>query len=156
MYSVEAASELSLQHRHDGPWGGGAVAMETDKKMDKVECTIPVLPVADLATSVAYYTNTLGFTLDWGDIHADSVCSVSRDGRPIMLMKQKAPVPTWVWIGLEDESLFDEYRAKGVRVLQEPRNCTWAYEMKIADMDGNVLWLGTEPRTDEPYFEANS
>jgi len=125
-----------------------------NENAQKVECTIPILPVADLAASVAFYRNTLGFKLAWGDVQADSVCSVLRDGCPIMLMKQAAPVsPTWVWIGLEDESLFDDYPAKGARVVQEPRNRPWAYEMKIADLDGNVLWLGTEPRADEPFWE---
>jgi len=124
--------------------------MPTENKSLKVECTIPVLPVSDLAASVEFYTDILGFSLDWGDVQNDSVCSVSRDGRPIMLMKRPAPSPpTWVWIGLEDDSLFDEVRAKGVKVLQEPLNRPWAYEMKIADIDGNVLWLGSEPRANE-------
>jgi predicted lactoylglutathione lyase len=119
---------------------------------EKVECTIPVLPVADLAASVDFYTNTLGFQLDWGDVQNGTVCSVSRDGRPIMLMKHFKPVsPVWIWIGLTDESLFDEYRAIGAKVLQEPRNFTWAYEMKFEDIDGNVLWLGAEPRKNQPY-----
>jgi predicted lactoylglutathione lyase len=121
---------------------------------DKVECTIPVLPVADLAASVDFYTNSLGFQLDWGDVQYGTVCSVSRDGRPIMLMKHSKPVsPVWTWIGLADESLFDEYRTNGAKVFQEPRNFTWAYEMKFEDIDGNVLWLGTEPRKNEPYAD---
>ena len=123
--------------------------MTTNSK--KVENTIPVLPVSDLAASIAFYTTTLGFTLDW---NTSAVCSVSRDGHPIMLLKSAGPVSSnWVWIGLEDESLFDEYKAKGVRVVQEPLNRRWAYEMKIADLDGNVLWLGTEPRANQPYSE---
>lgn len=125
-----------------------------DKAPSTVECTIPILPVADLAASVAFYRNTLGFTLDWGDVHAGGVCSVSRDGRPIMLMKQTPPVPpAWVWIGLEDESLIEQCRSNGVQVVQEPQNRAWAYEMKIADLDGNVLWLGTEPKLDEAVRE---
>ena len=63
-----------------------------DKNTHKVECTIPVLPVANLAASVGFYTQTLGFVLDWGNADADSVCSVSKDGRPIMLMERPAPV----------------------------------------------------------------
>jgi len=125
-----------------------------EKAPSKLECTIPILPVADLAASVAFYTERLGFILDWGDLQADSVCSVSRDGRPIMLLRQTPPItPSWVWIGLEDESLFEQYRAQGVRVLQEPQNHAWAYEMKFADLDGNVLWLGTEPRMEEAAGE---
>ena len=120
----------------------------------KVECTIPILPVSNLAASVDFYTNSLGFKLDWGDIHQGTHCSVSRDGRPLMLMQQSQLVsPVWVWIGLADETLFTELQAKGVQVLQEPRNCTWAYEMKFEDIDGNTLWMGTEPRKHEPFAD---
>jgi predicted lactoylglutathione lyase len=117
----------------------------------QVECTIPILPVRNLARSVDFYTKTLGFQLDWGDAQKDTVCSVSRDGRPIMLLQQEKPgSPAWVWIGA-DEALFQAYRAKGVKVFQEPRNCSWAYEMKFEDPDGNILWLGSDPKRDQPF-----
>ncbi len=35
----------------------------------------------------------------------------------------------------------------GAEVLAPPANKHWAYEMTIADPDGNVLWLGDEPRS---------
>jgi catechol 2,3-dioxygenase-like lactoylglutathione lyase family enzyme len=44
-----------------------------------VECTIPVLPVSDLQRSVQFYTETLGFVLDWGGDQGATICSVSRD-----------------------------------------------------------------------------
>ena len=116
-----------------------------------VECTIPVLPVSDLAASVGFYTKAMGFKLDWGDIHHGHVCSVSRDGCSIMLMKCSSPAsPAWVWIGLKDESLFQQFRSNGAKALQEPKNFSWAYEMKFEDIDGNILWIGTEPRKHEP------
>ncbi|MEZ5385989.1 MAG: aldo/keto reductase [Prosthecobacter sp.] len=70
----------------------------------EVECTIPILPVGDLERSIRFYTETLGFKLDWS---SGPVCSVSRDGRPIML-RQATPVAaaSWVWIGLESDALF--------------------------------------------------
>ena len=37
--------------------------------------------------------------------------------------------------------------------MQEPENWNWGYEMKIADPDGNVLWLATSPREDLPQRE---
>jgi len=55
--------------------------------------------------------------------------------------------PSCVWIGLESDRLFWEFKNRGVSVLQEPTNRPWAYEMKVRDLDGNVLWLGTEPKT---------
>jgi predicted lactoylglutathione lyase len=116
-----------------------------------VENTIPILPVRDLRASVGFYVDTLGFTLDWGGAEGDTICSVSRDGCSIMLSQsEKIGSPAWVWIGLEDDSLFHSYRSCGVKVVQEPRNYSWAYEMKFADIDGNVLWLGTEPKPDTP------
>jgi predicted lactoylglutathione lyase len=123
----------------------------------QVECTIPILPVRDLARSIAFYRDTLGFKLDWGGGEGATICSVSRDHCSIMLVQK--PVgdrPTWVWVGLEDDSLFDAYRAKGVKVLQEPRNYSWAYEMKFENPDGNVLWLGTEPKADAPYEDQTT
>ena len=113
-----------------------------------VGCTIPVLPVSDERRAIKFYTEKLGVTVDW---ESDTICSVSRDSCHIML-SQAVPNPGsgWVWIGLEDDSLFAEYEHREVAVVQEPRNFSWTYEMKFADPDGNVLWLGTECRDDLP------
>jgi predicted lactoylglutathione lyase len=128
-----------------------------DEPGRQVECTIPILPVRNLANSIAFYTGRLGFKLDWGDAEGDAVCSVSRDKCSIMLMvKQRFDAPSWVWIGLEDASLFDVYQARGVRVVQPPRNCSWAYEVKFEDIDGNILWMGTEPRADLPFEDQRN
>ena len=116
----------------------------------QVECAIPVLPVANLARSIRFYTVKLGFRLDW---RGRIVGSVSRDGRPIMLRQRNSrekTAPVWVWIGLRSDSLFKRFRARRVKVLQEPQNHTWAYDMMFADPDRNVLWLGTERRRDLP------
>ncbi|HCN78955.1 MAG TPA: bleomycin resistance family protein [Verrucomicrobiales bacterium] len=118
----------------------------------QIECAIPILPVSDLARSVVFYTGPLGFKLDWGGGEDSCICSVSRDGCAIMLsQRDMISEPAWVWIGCEDESPFEMWRSNGVKVHQEPRNCSWAYEMKFEDLDGNILWLGTEPRRDEPF-----
>ena len=42
-------------------------------------------------------------------------------------------------------ALFEEFRSKGVKILQEPQNHQWAYEMKFEDQDGNVLWVALKP-----------
>ena len=113
---------------------------------DVVENTIPVLGVKDLDASITFYTDTLGFKLDW---RTDKVCSVSRDGCAIMLSQDdQRNRHSWVWIGLQDDSLFEVYRNRGVTVHQEPKNRSWAYEMKFEDIDGNVLWLGAGPKRD--------
>lgn len=123
----------------------------------QVECTTPILPVSDLRNALRFYTGPLGFSLDWGGEPTSRIASVSRDGCALML-SETGPDPSraWVWIGLEDETLFHEFRNAGVTIRQEPRNFTWAYEMKFEDPDGNVLWLGTEPRQDLPFEDSAS
>lgn len=121
----------------------------------QVENTIPVLPVRDLARSITFYTETLGFQLDWGGGEGSLICSVSRNGCSIILSQlQEFVSPSWVWIGLKNDSLFKTYIKKGVKVLQGPKNFSWAYEMKFLDVDENVLWLGTEPQKDLPLEDA--
>ncbi len=113
----------------------------------EIENTIPVIPVADLNRSLRFYTGVLGFSLDWGGADGDAICSVSRDGHCIMLSRQvEIRAPSCVWVGLASDRLFAELADKGVAILQEPEDHPWAYDMKIQDPDGNVLWLGTEPR----------
>lgn len=118
-----------------------------------VECAIPVLPVSHLARSIRFYTRKLSFKLDW---RGSVVCSVSRDGKAIMLRQKNSrekTAPVWVWIGLNSDRLFKSFRTKRVKVLQEPRNHEWAYDMMFADPDGNVLWLGTERKKNIPLAD---
>jgi predicted lactoylglutathione lyase len=114
--------------------------------------TIPVLPVADIKRSIPFYTDTLGWKLDWS---GEKICSVSRDGSHLML-SQLIPVTSGscAWIGLPNDTLIEAYRKAGVTIVQEPQNWSWGYEMKIADLDGNVLWLGTATRSDLPQVDA--
>jgi predicted enzyme related to lactoylglutathione lyase len=113
-----------------------------------VECIIPILNVASVAASVAYYTRDLGFKTDWG---AGGMASVSRDGRAIMLCQGGQGQPgTWVWIGVDDiEPLYADVVAKGARVRLRPTSFAWAYEMQLEDPDGHVLRFGSEPKRGE-------
>ena len=110
------------------------------------ECANPILRVADMARSVRYYVDVLGFrNADWGN---DEFTSVGRDGAGIYLCHGAQGQPgTWVWIGVEDvESLYEEYQARGAIVRESPKNYSWAYEMRIEDPDGHVLRFGSEPK----------
>ena len=121
---------------------------------NKIECTVPVLPVKRLKDSIRFYTEFLGFQVDWGGEEGKLIGSVSRDDCTIMLSEMHGEKkPTYVWIGLTDDSLFAEYMSKGIKIVQEPTNQTWAYDMKIEDIDANVLWLGTAPKTDIPFCD---
>ena len=79
--------------------------------------------------------------------------SVSRDRCCIFLCEGDQGNPgTWAWIGIGDaDALFEEYRGTGAKVRHPPTNYPWAYEMQVADPDGNVLRLGSDPKVGEPF-----
>jgi uncharacterized glyoxalase superfamily protein PhnB len=108
-----------------------------------IENTIPILAISNLERSIEFYQRILGFEVEW---NAGSICSVGRDGSSIMLQCHEHVSPGTVWIGIDDDSIFESLQASGATVVQTPSNRPWAYEMKIADPDGNILWLGTDPK----------
>ena len=110
----------------------------------------PILRVANVESSLAYYTNILGFKLDWGD---PGFVSVSRDSCTIFLTKwDQGCRGTWVWIGVADAGeLHEELVARGARIRFPPTNYYWAFEMQVEDLDGNVLRIGSDPKEGVPH-----
>jgi catechol 2,3-dioxygenase-like lactoylglutathione lyase family enzyme len=104
--------------------------------------------VTNLATSLRFYAEVLGFQVEWGADTDSEVASVTRSGHAIMLCQGAQGQPgTWIWIGVEDiDPLFAEYRSRGAQFLQLPTDRAWAYEMQVLDPDGHVLRFGSEPR----------
>ena len=112
----------------------------------KFEHANPILRVAEMARSLRYYVDVLGFSnAAWG---GDGFTCVTRDGASIYLAEGDQGQPgTWVWIGVEDmEALHDEYKAAGAQILDPPQNYSWALEMKVGDPDGHVLRFGSDPK----------
>ena len=122
----------------------------------RVECIIPILSVKDVPASVRFYSNVLGFHLDWGEGENSEYASVSRDGHAIMLSQAGQGKPgTWVWIGIEDVvSFYEQCKARGAVIVEELTNYPWAYEMRVADPDGHILRFGSETRTDLPVVNV--
>jgi len=113
----------------------------------------PILRVADMSVSLAYYVGVLGFeNADWGN---DWFTHIRRDQAGIYLSRGDQGQPgTWVWIGVEDvAALHREYEASGAQILHAPRTFPWALEMKVADPDGHVLRFGSEPQAGIPFVE---
>jgi catechol 2,3-dioxygenase-like lactoylglutathione lyase family enzyme len=121
-----------------------------------VECTIPILKVANIATSLDFYVNVLGFEKGWFyEKDAFAMAGVSRDHSAIYLCQGEQGSPgTWVWIGVADiQPLYEEFQAKGATFVMRPTNYSWAYEMRIRDPDGHVLRFGSEPLPGEPVHD---
>ena len=111
----------------------------------------PILRVADLTASVRYFAHVLGFRVDWQD---GLIASVSRGRCSLFLSVGDQGHPgAWVWIGVSDvDALHAELSGKGALIRQPPQNFPWACEMQVADPDGNVLRMGSEPK-EEPFGE---
>ena len=110
----------------------------------------PIFRVADLAASLAYYTEKLGFTQNWGDA---GLVSVSRGDCTIFLtVWDQGCRGTWVWLGVDDTgTLHEELVARGARIRFPPTNYDWAFEMQVEDLDGNVLRIGSDRKEGMPY-----
>jgi catechol 2,3-dioxygenase-like lactoylglutathione lyase family enzyme len=118
---------------------------------------VPILRVEDLRESLQYYTNVLGFHLDW--VHVE-IASVTRDDCTVFLCEgDQTNGRTWIWIGVPDvEELERELRAKGAHIRQPPTNFDWALEMQVMDLDGNILRIGSEPQPGKafgPWLDAH-
>ena len=116
------------------------------------EGVTPILRVLDVDASIDYYVRVLGFVVDW---HAPYFASVSRGKCHIFLSQGDQGQPgSWVWIGVEDaDALLEEYRRSGAKIRHTPTNYSWAYEMQVEDLDGNVLRLGSDSKENEPAGE---
>ena len=119
---------------------------ETSVERTKFERANPILNVADMARSLQYYVEVLGFSnAEWG---SDEFTCVTRDGAGIYLSEADQGQPgTWVWIGVDDvEVLHEEYKDRGAMIWRPPENFPWAREMKVRDPDGHVLRVGSDPK----------
>jgi len=117
------------------------------------EGAVPILSVRNMAASVRYYVEVLGFrNAPWG---TDDFTSVNRDSAGIYLCQGGQGGPgTWAWVGVEDvAALYEEYRASGAKIRREPTNFPWALEMQVEDPDGHVLRFGSEPLADQPFAD---
>jgi catechol 2,3-dioxygenase-like lactoylglutathione lyase family enzyme len=113
----------------------------------------PILLVVSLPAAIEYYVNVLGFRFNWK--HGDFFASVCRDRCNIFLSEgDQGHAGTWVWIGVNDVTVLEtEFRARGAKIRHSPTNYSWALEMHVEDLDGNVLRFGSDPIQNQPYGE---
>lgn len=111
--------------------------------------TCAIFRVASLTASLEYYVGVLGFQVNW---QHPAIASVSRGRCCIFLSEGDQGNPgAWVWIGVEDAgALHEEWREKGAIIRNPPENFEWAYEMQVADPDGNVMRFGSDTLKGEP------
>jgi catechol 2,3-dioxygenase-like lactoylglutathione lyase family enzyme len=118
--------------------------------------TRPILRVRDVAASIAYYCDKLGFEKHWehGTDHL-IVAEVGRNGLDVILDSQSVlPKPTGpsVLSIVFDRpetfgKMYQELKDRGARIVTHPFPVVWqedTYELDVEDLDGNILtfWGG--------------
>jgi uncharacterized glyoxalase superfamily protein PhnB len=110
----------------------------------KVKSAVPVFHVHDLAASLKYYQDILGFTQDM--VHENYIgLKIGDAGLHLSAVKTHMPVGggTVYFICDEVDSYYAQINAKGALVKGEPQE--YFYGMRdfiVADPDGNHLSFG--------------
>lgn len=121
----------------------------------------PVLPVEDLKASLNFYTEKLGFRINWtwGDPldHASVSLGAEDDEHHhahIQLSQADSEIKPFGWLyfhlnkGIED--LFKVYKENGVEIVSELRDMPWGMrEFNIRELNGYLFRFG-QPL---PHFE---
>jgi uncharacterized glyoxalase superfamily protein PhnB len=111
---------------------------------------IPIFRVANLATSLDYYTRILGFTIPW---QLPYYASVRRGTCSLMLCEGGQGNPgTWIWAPISDaDALYEEWKAAGANILQGPTNFPWgSREIQVLDPDNHRLRFAADLKEGEP------
>jgi catechol 2,3-dioxygenase-like lactoylglutathione lyase family enzyme len=121
------------------------------EKISRIAQATPILRVKEFEASLAYYTEKLGFKVDW---KTGNFGSVTRDRCSLMLTEDaQGHSGTWVWIGAQDtELLFTEWSQSGAMIRQGPTNFPWgSLEIQVTDPDGHVLRFGSDGKEGMAY-----
>ena len=110
------------------------------------------LLVADVERSLAFYTEKLGFDIDFR--YQDFYAGIIKDGRAIHLKQNDIPTQE---INIKEnndnvaiifsvdniESLYEEMTGNAVKIIQPLREMPYGKEFYIADLDDNVIAFTT-------------
>ena len=132
--------------------------MKTIKKRVLFEKAYPILQVRNVAASLDYYLDKLGFEkgftwpppCDWSGVPqvVPTYGEVRRGNFALHLAQNEEPgTPTWVYLDLASmadlDTLYHEYQASGASIKEAPTDKEWEMrEMLVADLDGHTLRIG--------------
>ncbi len=120
---------------------------------------IPEILAANVDNAVAYYVNTLGFTLDWGDDQG-GIAGISRgncrrfvtNGALRESYGNRGPILFWLNLDrkADVDELFVKWKAAQANIVSEPEDKPWNLRESIAgDLDGNLIRIFYDFRGDQ-------
>jgi hypothetical protein len=115
---------------------------------------VPEIPAANVDEATAYYVNTLGFTLDWGDDQG-GIAGISRGHCRNRSFRESYGNlgPVLFWLNLDSKAevdeLFEQWKGARARIVSEPEDKPWKLrEFMAADLDGNLIRVFYDFRVD--------
>lgn len=110
---------------------------------------VPEIPAANVDQAAAYYINTLGFTMGWGDDQG-GIAGIFRGNCRLFITNRsfrephgnRGPILFWLNLNskAEVDGLFTEWKAAQAKIVSEPEDKPWNLrEFMAADLDGNLI-----------------
>jgi catechol 2,3-dioxygenase-like lactoylglutathione lyase family enzyme len=121
----------------------------------KVKQIIPILNVRDVAASLTFYVDVLGFDRPWHWADPPTFGGVRAGDSEIQFCLNGQGNPgTWLAIWVDDvDAWYERLRLRQVDIRQPPTNFPWGVrELNVADLDGHRLRISTA--TDAPPDNA--
>ena len=130
-----------------GRWVLGAIVSDSSRSAAvHFDGVTPILMVRDLAASLEFYVDKLGFTKDWDWGDPPGFASVSR-GKVCLFLSQGSQGQAGMWLSIfvdDVDGLYEVYRGRGVTIRQPPTDFEWGMrEMNVEDPDGHRLRIGS-------------
>jgi uncharacterized glyoxalase superfamily protein PhnB len=124
----------------------------------KFPAAVPEISATNVDSAAAYYVNSLGFTIDWGD-DLGGIAGISRGDCRLFLTnrsfrEQHGNLGSIVfWLNLnsktEVDALYAEWKTAGAKIVSEPEDKPWKLrEFIAADLDGNQIRVFYDFRLD--------
>jgi catechol 2,3-dioxygenase-like lactoylglutathione lyase family enzyme len=122
-----------------------AGADPNERSANRFEHVVPILAVKNLAASIGYYVDKLGFEKkwEWGD--PPDFASVGREEVELFLSLNSQGGPgMWMSIFVQDiDALYEAYKKTGAIIRKPPADYPWGVrEMTVEDLDGHCLRMG--------------
>ena len=111
----------------------------------KFEKNVPILYSSDIAKSLAYYIDVLGFENKWGWEDPPTFGGVSKDCVEIFFCEKGQGSPgTWLSVFVDNvDEYYELIKAKGAKILCPPETMDWnVREMLVEDPDGHKIRFG--------------
>jgi catechol 2,3-dioxygenase-like lactoylglutathione lyase family enzyme len=116
-----------------------------EQSANRFEQAVPILPVRNMAASIGYYVDKLGFEKKWEWGEPPDFACVGREQVELFLSLEPRGVSgAWISIFVQDiDALYETYSKTGAIIRKPPADYPWGIrEMTVEDLDGHRFRLG--------------